>query len=102
MEPISRREFMTKVLNVGTGLALWPLGNACSDVAGNRSFRKKIVILGIDGLDPSLLEHYIREGVMPNFMRLIGQGGFSHASLIVEERNGDHARLRIVTPKCMG
>jgi predicted AlkP superfamily phosphohydrolase/phosphomutase len=77
MKPISRREFITKFLNASAGLALSPLVSACSDVAGNRSFSKKIVILGIDGLDPGLLEHYIREGVMPNFVRLMGYGSFS-------------------------
>ena len=77
MKPISRREFISKILNTGVGLSLWPLVSACSDVAGNRSFNKKIVILGIDGLDPSLLEHYIHEGVMPNFQRLMSYGSFS-------------------------
>ncbi len=77
MKPISRREFISKILNTGVGLSLWPLVSACSDVAGNRSFHKKIVILGIDGLDPDLLRGFIGEGVMPNFQRLMGHGSFS-------------------------
>lgn len=37
---------------------------------------KKMVILGIDGMDPRLLEKYTGEGIMPNFSALIEQGDF--------------------------
>jgi predicted AlkP superfamily phosphohydrolase/phosphomutase len=36
----------------------------------------KLIILGIDGLDPDLLTKYMAEGKMPNFARLAAQGSF--------------------------
>ncbi len=38
---------------------------------------KKVVILGIDGLDPRLLEEYMAGGHLPNFSRLVDEGDFS-------------------------
>ena len=36
----------------------------------------KLIILGIDGMDPQLLERFMAEGKMPNFTRLARQGSF--------------------------
>jgi predicted AlkP superfamily phosphohydrolase/phosphomutase len=36
----------------------------------------KLIILGIDGMDPQLLRQFMREGKMPNFARLAEQGSF--------------------------
>src|SRR5579864_1992833 len=36
----------------------------------------KLIILGIDGMDPQLLERFMAEGKMPNFARLARQGSF--------------------------
>lgn len=36
----------------------------------------RMVLLGIDGMDPEMLQRFMDEGVMPNFKRLSGQGGF--------------------------
>lgn len=37
---------------------------------------KKVLILGIDGMDPNLLKKFIDEGEMPNFKRLRTEGDF--------------------------
>jgi len=37
---------------------------------------RKVIVLGVDGLDPNLLQQYIDEGVLPNFERLIAEGDF--------------------------
>jgi len=37
---------------------------------------KKVFILGIDGLDPKLLQTFMEEGELPNFKRLVEQGHF--------------------------
>src|ERR1039458_466556 len=37
---------------------------------------RKLIILGIDGLDPDLLTKFMAEGKMPNFARLAQQGSF--------------------------
>jgi len=36
----------------------------------------KLIILGIDGMDPQLLQQFVHEGKMPNFAKLIQQGSF--------------------------
>ena len=37
---------------------------------------KKLIFLGLDGLDPGLAERYMAEGKLPNLSRLREQGGF--------------------------
>ncbi len=37
---------------------------------------QKLIILGIDGMDPQLLRQFMREGKMPNFAKLAAQGDF--------------------------
>ena len=37
---------------------------------------KKLIILGIDGMDPQLLKQYMAEGKMPNFAALAQRGSF--------------------------
>lgn len=34
----------------------------------------KILVLGIDGLDPRLTRKYVDEGIMPNFKKFIEKG----------------------------
>jgi len=53
-------------------LALLPAA-ACS---GDRSGGHRVMVLGIDGMDPRLLKSYLDEGVMPNFKKVIERGGF--------------------------
>ncbi len=38
---------------------------------------RRVVILGLDGMDPQLAEKYMAEGKLPNFCRLKEQGGFA-------------------------
>ncbi|MEW6359024.1 MAG: alkaline phosphatase family protein [Planctomycetota bacterium] len=38
--------------------------------------RRRVLVLGIDGMDPGLLQRYVAEGRMPNFARLMKEGGF--------------------------
>ncbi len=46
--------------------------------AARSKFRKsrKMIILGVDGLDPDLLTKFMAEGKMPNFARLEARGSF--------------------------
>jgi len=48
---------------------------SCQHARGTDTSRK-VIILGIDGLDPDLLEKFMAEGKMPNFARLASQGSF--------------------------
>lgn len=38
--------------------------------------KHKLIVLGIDGMDPELLNQFMREGKLPNFARLAAQGSF--------------------------
>jgi len=49
-----------------------------------RSKVKKLVILGLDGMDPTLTEKFMSEGKLPNFSRI--------------KEEGDYANLRTTTP----
>src|SRR5215471_12036246 len=37
---------------------------------------KKLIVIGVDGMDPDLLAKFMAEGSMPNFSRLAQQGSF--------------------------
>lgn len=38
---------------------------------------KKVMVLGIDGLDPKILTKYVEQGLLPNFKKLMDEGDFS-------------------------
>jgi predicted AlkP superfamily phosphohydrolase/phosphomutase len=48
---------------------------SCQRVHGAAASRK-MIILGVDGLDPDLLTKFMADGKMPNFARLADQGSF--------------------------
>lgn len=39
---------------------------------------RKVILIGMDGLDPRVLGELIKEGELPGFARLMGRGGFTH------------------------
>jgi len=43
---------------------------------GNKPYVKRVIVLGLDGLDPKLCEKFMAEDKMPNFKRLSEQGSF--------------------------
>jgi predicted AlkP superfamily phosphohydrolase/phosphomutase len=49
---------------------------SCQRARGGAVGSRKMIILGIDGLDPDLLTKFMAEGKMPNFARLAEQGSF--------------------------
>src|SRR5579862_6571848 len=61
-------------------LAIWPFRAVWRVVTGRAARRRarirKLIFLGLDGLDPRLTERYMAEGKLPNFARLMQQGGF--------------------------
>jgi len=60
-------------------LFLWPVRLLVSVLRGRRRATAvdRVVILGLDGLDPALAERYMSEGKLPNFERLRTQGAFA-------------------------
>lgn len=61
-------------------LLLWPFRAVRAAIRRKRTQRqakiKKIIFLGLDGLDPRLTERYMAAGKLPNFARLKAQGSF--------------------------
>ena len=66
----------------------WPFRFVWRAVRGGRAYKKgpieRVVILGLDGLEPTLAEKFMAEGKLPNLARLKKEGAF--------------ARLRTTTP----
>ena len=61
-------------------LLLWPFRMAWRAVRNRKSFRnarvKKIIFLGLDGLDPRIAERMMAEGKLPNLARLAAEGSY--------------------------
>src|SRR3954469_6851502 len=79
MEEVSQRGTLKKILWAVSlvlsvaGAALLP---SCRSARANSSNSRKMIILGIDGMDPDLLTRFMAEGKMPNFAKLAQQGSF--------------------------
>lgn len=60
---------------------LWPFRIAWRALRRRKGFRhaqaRKIIFLGLDGLDPRLTERLMAEGKLPNLARLAAQGSYS-------------------------
>ena len=75
----SRRAFLKRsalagaaVAGAGAG-AYWLGGRR----RASRSLGKKVIVIGIDGMDPRLCETMMRQGLLPHLARLRERGGFS-------------------------
>jgi hypothetical protein len=70
--------FLTFFLAVFSFLS-WPFRFIIRTLKGKRALKgalvDKIVIIGLDGLEPSLAEKYMAEGKLPNLARLKKEGG---------------------------
>jgi predicted AlkP superfamily phosphohydrolase/phosphomutase len=79
--------FLTFILAVFSFLS-WPFRFAWKAIRGQRAYRKspveRVVILGLDGMEPTLAEKFMAEGKLPNLARL--------------KKDGTYARLRTTTP----
>jgi predicted AlkP superfamily phosphohydrolase/phosphomutase len=83
---ISRREFLKKGSQTAGGLAAASfiptskidsiLSTKKSPYLSNPNISDKVLILGMDGMDPKLVKKFIAEGILPNFKKLIGLGKF--------------------------
>jgi predicted AlkP superfamily phosphohydrolase/phosphomutase len=52
--------------------------NSCQRARGEWHGDQKLIILGIDGMDPQLLDRFMQAGKMPNFTKLAKQGSYKH------------------------
>ena len=68
--------FLMSVLS----LLLWPFRMAWRMLRRRKGFRhariRKLIFLGLDGLDPGLAERFMAEGKLPNLARLAEQGSY--------------------------
>jgi predicted AlkP superfamily phosphohydrolase/phosphomutase len=69
---VRRREFLR--LASLSPLALLALKTGCARAA---SPARRVIVLGIDGMDPNLMRKFASEGHMPNAARLMERGGIS-------------------------
>ena len=79
--------FLGSFLTLAVSLALsffslltWPIRVLWMQVRRRKSLRrarvKKIIFLGLDGLDPTLTERFMSEGKLPNLTRLKDEGSY--------------------------
>lgn len=72
--------FFAAMVSGFLALIFWPVRWAFRAIRGRKALAqakvKRFVILGLDGMEPSLAEKYMAEGKMPNLSRLAAQGCF--------------------------
>jgi predicted AlkP superfamily phosphohydrolase/phosphomutase len=72
---LSRREFLKAGVAASAALGLGGASTFVPKVYGRARSTRKMIVLGLDGLDPVLTRRWIDEGRMPAFRRLLEQGG---------------------------
>jgi predicted AlkP superfamily phosphohydrolase/phosphomutase len=74
--PLERRDFLKLGLGAASLLALGGPG-LVSKLHGQKDAARKVLVLGMDGIDPGLLKLWMDEGKLPSFRKLAAQGSFS-------------------------
>ena len=73
---INRRDIL-KLSAVTAAAASTGFALKTSNASGNkRRLKKRVIIIGIDGMDPRLSEKLMNSGVLPNFAKLSRLGGY--------------------------
>jgi predicted AlkP superfamily phosphohydrolase/phosphomutase len=72
---LSRRDFLKAGLAASAALSLGGAPRIAPRAYGKAKPARKMIILGIDGLDPNLMRRWIDEGRLPAFRRLLEAGG---------------------------
>ena len=70
---MKRREFSRASVTMGLGCSFLPAG--CWFNIKPKS-KKKVIVLGIDGMDTHLTREYMRQGLLTNFSKLAKNGSF--------------------------
>jgi predicted AlkP superfamily phosphohydrolase/phosphomutase len=73
---VSRREFLKAGAAATAVVGLGGAGRFVPKVYGRARAAKKMIVLGLDGLDPVLTRRWMDEGRLPAFSRLLSQGDF--------------------------
>lgn len=72
---LSRREFLKAGVAASAALGLGGAARLAPRSLGPARNGKKVIVLGLDGLDPVLTKRWIDGGRLPAFRRLLEQGG---------------------------
>ncbi|HMA54008.1 MAG TPA: alkaline phosphatase family protein, partial [Acidobacteriota bacterium] len=72
---LSRREFLKAGVAASAAVGLGGAARFAPRAYGKARTTRKMIILGIDGLDPMLMRRWIDEGRMPAFRKLLEAGG---------------------------
>jgi predicted AlkP superfamily phosphohydrolase/phosphomutase len=76
-QQINRREFLKRAGIAAAALSL-PVAGVFGGCARRRlPLSKKTLILGMDGVEPTIISPMLRQGRLPNFQRVAEMGGFS-------------------------
>ena len=73
---LSRRDFLKAGVAATAAVGLGSAGRFVPKVYGRARAAKKMIVLGLDGLDPVLTRRGMDEGRLPAFSRLLAQGDF--------------------------
>jgi predicted AlkP superfamily phosphohydrolase/phosphomutase len=76
---MNRRTFLKRTAIAAAGAAAVGAGGywVGTHRRGSRSVGKKVIVIGIDGMDPGLSASMMKEGLLPNLQKLSAAGGFS-------------------------
>ncbi|MFC2157847.1 alkaline phosphatase family protein [Acidobacteriota bacterium] len=77
MASLTRRDFIKMGLTAGSLLAAGGSSDIMTRTYGKADTPKKMVILGLDGVDPHLLQAWMKAGRLPAFQKLQEQGFFT-------------------------
>ncbi len=72
---LTRRDFLKAGVVASAAAGLGGAGRFVPKVYGRARTAKKMIVLGLDGLDPVLTRCWMDEGRLPAFSRLLAQGG---------------------------
>jgi predicted AlkP superfamily phosphohydrolase/phosphomutase len=72
---LSRREFIKLGAAASAAVGLGAGGSFVPKVFGKAAATKKVIVLGMDGLDHGLIKGWMEAGKLPSFRRLLANGG---------------------------
>ena len=73
--PLNRRDFLKAGVAASAALGLGGIKTFVPKVHGRARTAKKMIVLGLDGMDPRLTRRWMDEGRLPAFSRLLREGG---------------------------
>src|SRR3989304_7081014 len=77
MQNINRKLKYISLIFFVIGLIFLIMTDGCTKSKGSAGVnKKKVLVLGFDGMDPQILERLVQEGNLPNFQHLMKTGDY--------------------------